>query len=244
MLIIREQQMKAFERAAEARFAETLAGHITETFPAACGALGPAQVRKFVETGIARAAHHGFHMERDIYLYLCLMFMLGSWFDEDVQLNWAARHLAVPSPGRMRKLHEAALKYLDEVAGENNGRLVRALLRIRRCDPARLAAFSPDTFENDTLRLLAGFYPEKFRCQGEAPTRAAIAQSVRSAARYEIQDPAGQALYAGLTFMLGSGFDTDPLCPWAAEILSGGGEGKSEALRRRAMLELERGLKS
>ena len=39
--------------------------------------------------GIGRAARHGLDTDHDIFVYVTLMMMLGSYFDEDPQLPWA-----------------------------------------------------------------------------------------------------------------------------------------------------------
>ena len=39
------------------------------------------------------------------------------------------------------------------------------------------------------------------------------------AASHEIRDATGVWIYTGIAFMLGSGFDEDPLLPWAAAVL-------------------------
>lgn len=49
--------------------------------------------------GLQRAESRNLQTERDAYLYLALMFMLGSLFDEDPQLPWAA----APEPVTCRR---------------------------------------------------------------------------------------------------------------------------------------------
>ena len=50
--------------------------------------MGTAQLGKVVRYGLQRAESRGLRTERGLYLYLALMFMLGSAFDEDPQLAW------------------------------------------------------------------------------------------------------------------------------------------------------------
>ena len=88
MLVIRKSQVKVFEQVAAQRFEAGLLDHLRTFFPEQAAALGTAQLGKVVRYGLQRAESRGLRTERGLYLYLALMFMLGSAFDEDPQLAW------------------------------------------------------------------------------------------------------------------------------------------------------------
>ena len=68
--------------------------------------------------------------------------------------------------------------------------------------------------------MLSNLFPEKYEYIGEDCVNGLIQLGVESAKRYEITGERGLAVYIGLMFILGSGFDNDPQFPWAAEILN------------------------
>ena len=167
MLVIRDAQISAFEEAALARFEERMLGYLSESFPRQSALLARDQMRRVVALGRSRAAHYGHLTEREIYFYLTLMLMLGSWFDEDPQLPWCAVRLTDRSilhpPARLNRLHTETMDYLDRMAGEKNEHLIRSLLRIRAFDPASADDIPEERFEEEMVKTLSGLYPEKLR---------------------------------------------------------------------------------
>jgi hypothetical protein len=102
MIRIQKQQIATFAAASWAAFEDDLCAHLRAFFPAACEALGDAGVRAEIRYGAARAARHGVVGERDLFLYLDLVFALGRDFDEDPELPWVREKLAdpdLPDPG-------------------------------------------------------------------------------------------------------------------------------------------------
>ncbi len=98
MLVIRKSQMEVFETIAARRFEEGLLDHFRAFFPQHAAVLGEAQLQRVLRYGLQRAESRGLGTERGIYLYIALMFMLGSRFDEDPQLPWAAREVKEEKP--------------------------------------------------------------------------------------------------------------------------------------------------
>ena len=247
MLIIREAQLKTFEEAALAQFEERMAGYLDESFPRESVLQDPVRKRAIITFGRERAGRYGITSERDIFFFLTLMFMLGSWFDEDPQLPWCATRLADQSilypPARLRRLHSEALDYLDQVAGEENEHLIKALLRIRVFDPASAEKIAGEQFETEMVRTLFRLYPQKAGCQGEEATRAVVRSAAALAAQRGIGGRKATCLLAGIAFMLGSGFYRDPLFPWAEAALRPDAPADLDALQRGAMAHLEDGLR-
>jgi hypothetical protein len=103
MLTIRSEQMVAFEHAMHASFEERAAARLGRVFPAASAELGRDGVVALVRHGVARARRYGVTAERDVWLYLCVMVVLGREFDVDPDLEWATGILADRDvPGGMR----------------------------------------------------------------------------------------------------------------------------------------------
>lgn len=253
MLIISARQMRVLGSEALRAFEARLEGHLVKAFPRECNRLGSNQVRRVVKVGIDRAGRYGYRAERDVFLYLCLMLMLGWRFDEDPQLPWAASHLSVSAgPGgrgehaRLQRLHSNAMSYLDYVAGENNEYLVRALVRIRDFDVGPLRHMEPAQLPCELPRVLALLHPRKAAFQGEPATRQMVERAMSASWMRGLTSVFGQALWAALAFMLGAGFADDPQLPWAEAALAcpawGDGESHATALYSGAMAHVSFGL--
>jgi len=233
MLSIRQAQVVVLEKSLVASAELRLAGYIQESFPRDADALGPAHVRGVVRFGMERARLRGHRTEREIYLFLTLAFMLGSYFDEDPQLEWAGRILQDPaetnSAVRLDRLHDEALRYLDQVAGVNNEHLRRALVRLKNFDFNSAQGIAAERLETGIAGLLESFYPQKASYQGEAATREVVARGVRLAADYGLSGSEGAFLMSVLLFMLGWGVDRDPIIPWVEELLRQNGPRDADA---------------
>ncbi len=247
MLLIRQAQWDAMRTKREDACILRLENCLLESFPREVSALGPKTLRIIVRFGMERCSSHGHQTERETYLYLTLMFMLGSYFDEDPQLEWASNRLRHGKPGdpkRIDELHDEALRYLDQVAGLDNEHLVRALLRARAVDFAGLRAVPSAAYEQQITDLLQSIYPTKFSSQGEWSTRGVAKLGIELSEKYLMQGNEGAALLAVIAFLLGSGFDRDPQHPWVQEVLCmrGAAERKVKELHRRALEFANQGL--
>ena len=93
MLRIRKEQYEELGKISLKRFEDSMVEHIKEFFPEKYEALGETVVRNVIEDGVDRAEAHGFETEPDVSMYIDLMLLLGSNFDTDPQLPWAAEIL-------------------------------------------------------------------------------------------------------------------------------------------------------
>lgn len=110
MLVIRREQMRAFE---DAHFIEWLRQHLSGFFPERCLELGPEGVSHAIADGLARARARGFQEPEDLCRFLDLMFAFGFQFDRDESYSWAYELLNAPeitSPTERMDLLIAAAK--------------------------------------------------------------------------------------------------------------------------------------
>lgn len=216
--------MDVFEQAAVRGFERRTIDHLKEYFPKSCEILGERRLREIIRLGWDKAKGYGVTAESGVRLYVSLMFMLGSHFDADPQLPWAAEILADPEVSdeveRINGLYERAMAYLEEVAGAKNEHLDAALQKVRQAKMASLPEPSSPDFYRHVLARLAEIFPQKFRHVGELNARRLIQRGVESAGSYGLTEARGAAIYTGLMFMLGAGFDKDPQFPWAATVLN------------------------
>jgi hypothetical protein len=243
MLTIRSEQMAVFGRAAREAFERRLLSHIRTFFPVHWREAGAPQLRAAIRLGMANAAVYGLETEREIHLYVSLMLYLGSWFDTDPQLPWAAGHLkdpSVPDPFfRIEKTYGAAVRYLERVSGPG-GQYGCAAVR-RFTGMARdLAADSPPAL----FERLCPMYPEKYRELRPDQLQALWNEGMACARRHGLEPARGVALAAALQLLLGHGFGRDPVFPWAEEALNGAGatgpRPRAEALAEASVLHLGR----
>jgi hypothetical protein len=240
VLVIRDAQMDALRDSREAECMAGLELCLRESFPRDVARLSSEELHAVIRLGMERSRSHGGVTAQDMYLYLTLMFMLGSYFDEDPQLAWAQELLT--RGGSMEALHAQTLRYLNDVAGRENEHLIKALARIRKLDLRVLPDASAADFEPRMMASLRATYPTKFDAQSEAANQELV-QLGRSLAGRHSMPGAGAALMGGMAFLLGASFDRDPLHPWIRTALHGpGGEPKVQELYRRALEFVEMAL--
>ncbi len=224
MLIIRKEQMDVFEAEAVRSFEARVAEHLKKKFPKHCEAMGDEALTKVVESGRERAATYGLQGERSVRLYLELMLMLGSGFDQDPQLPWAAAALGNRELGdesaRIDALYRQVGEFAIRTAGPNNEYLNRTLSALPEERPEGYVGSGASNFEDYMLHRLTMLYPEKVEAVGREPLRVLIRRGVAGARRTGLTTEPGVILYVCLMFFLGAGFDGDPQFKWAADILN------------------------
>jgi len=80
-------------------------------------------------------------------------------------------------------------------------------------------ALALERFEDDMVVHLHDFAPRHAKVIGNDGVRRTIQLGVRRAGVYGVTNPGLLRFYVELMFVLGGMFDTDPLQPWAGEIL-------------------------
>jgi len=224
MLTIRDEQMQVFGPVAERRFERDMRDLFVQYYPReARQAGGPEAMLQWVRTGIRSCREAGYASQYQIGRWLALTMMLGAGFARDPQLPWVGRRLdplEEPDPtARMDNLFSEGIQYLRATAGQKAEYVVRAMIRIRAIDFVHLPALPEAEAVLDSCVRLRDAYPQKFAYQGESLTVACTARQRQRARELGMESPGGQFLFVVLAFMLGDGFEADPLHPWAREIL-------------------------
>ena len=223
MIILRKEQLKILYRLPRTQFENRLLAFVHRFYTREYNKLGREQVKTVILYAIKRAEEHQYTSQRQVTYYLSLMLLLGSYFDEDIQLHWALSRLTDTSildpTQRIEKLWREALKYLETTAGEENEYIIHALLRIRNLKLEDAPDSTEEKFATDLCGLLLKLYPQKYQFQGEIINRDLIKEGITNAAQYGIVSNAGRTLFIILMFILGSCFYKDHLYPWATRIL-------------------------
>ena len=223
MLRIRPEQMKAFETAAAKGFQDRMLEHVGQFFPKHLAILGEPAIREVVSLGIDRGSVYGFVTEHDLCLYIDLMLLLGSLFDEDPQYPWAEAILndkGIPdSAQRSERLYDEAMAFLDDVAGAEDEYLAHALTTLRKRPLKDAVQPGAGKLEDRVLAELRAIWPQKCERVGAGPLGLLIHRGIQAAERYYLAGEFGVLLYVALTLVLGSGFDADPQHRWAQAVL-------------------------
>lgn len=246
MLVIRESQMKTFEKAAQRAFEDEMVAHLAEFSPPLFKVIGEAQMRKTVRFGIDRADSHGFTFRGPIRLYLELMLLFGSYFDTDPQYPWAAETLTNQDSGpqmqRAEQLYERTLDYREKVAGPDDAYTLRALrnISILARQPLEL---SSDDFFPAMRREIARVYPQKAAYVGDEGIEVLIRKGIDGARRQRFSTIRGVTLVIVLMLAFGHGCGADPLYPWIAKTLRDevitDPDARAQHLEKKALIWLE-----
>ena len=113
---LRPDQLAALQPAAVDSFDDRVADHLRQFFPEQCQNLGADGLKEAIDYGIHRAAAYRIELERDICVFLELMFTFGVDFDR--QVSWAATILndpAILDPSqKIEKLFQEAARHVQK----------------------------------------------------------------------------------------------------------------------------------
>lgn len=215
MLIIRNEQMEAFEQAAFENFQRGMVKHVREHFPKHVEVFGEETILNVIRHGCDRAKEYEFTTEHEVCLFIDLMIMLGSGFDTDPQLPWTAEILgdeSIAEPtDRIDHLYARAMAYLDRVIGPEKVFPIPVYLRAKRLTWEKIQSrFAGDLLQNGSA-FCAELWPEKHNEMGPDLVQALIGDAETLARTRRITALPDVGVYAAFMFILGHEFCKDPL---------------------------------
>lgn len=229
MLVIRRQQMEAFSQAALEAFETEMVVHCNDFSPQLCKVISEEQLRAAIRQAIDRARGYGFTNRGPVRLYIEMMLLFGSDFDNDPQYPWAGEILRSNESDLQMKcaeqLHEKTLDYLEKVIGPEDKFTCQALKRISALSKQQPALseqqmpFTQEGFISVMLRETAYIYPEKAAYVGDDALESLIWEGIDKAADYGMVTDHSKGLIYVLMFAFGHGCTDDPLYPWIAQTL-------------------------
>ena len=232
MLIIRQTQIDVLAQLRLREFEDRVLEHLRHWMPRHSLLLGEEPMRRVVQHGLRKARRYGLDSECTVIGYVDLMCLLGSGFDTDPLLPWAAPILTEAARGdpveRGDRLYDAAWEYIGRIVADYRDqdgkplteRLVLLLREGRATPREELAEAAFPAFGEDLQRTLATYFPAKSAAVGEAQIAALAQRARRRADQHRLSGQRGILLLAVLMFILGDGFDNDPLLPWVSPILT------------------------
>lgn len=234
MITISASQMVQLRQGVMSNFESDMLAHMRQFFPNHWRVVGPQALRQVVQLAVVKAGRHGWVSQREVCLYLSVMLYLGSHFDSDPQLPWAARVLARAADGCspaavITTLYDTTLDYLDQTYGGRNEHLGLALSRIGLLLKGEALAASRVHSADDVLAGLHWVLPTKSQAAGAAGMQALARECGIALHHWRLATPRGAALLMGLMFMLGHGVAEDPQFPWVRAGLQAAQDGLPEA---------------
>lgn len=223
MLVIQNKQLQVFKDLALKKFEDEMVDHVQEFFPNHFMMMQESGVRNTIRYGYVRAKSYGFTTKRNVCLYLNTMLLLGSNFDYDPQYPWAYTMLndeIIQHPViRIDKLANHTLELVSQISGAHHTYLNRALLNLHNnADKLFEKLISSDLAStHEHLRML---FPRKCEVIGERNLQRMISYNTNQARYYGFTHEPNILMYTVFTFIMGSGFDSDPQFSWAGGILS------------------------
>ncbi len=222
-MIIRPEQIESMSRAEMPRFRAEMLEHIRAHFPKHFELLQEPGLDAVIRIGFERGKQLGLETRHQMILFLDYRIMLGSGFETDPQLPWAAAILGSLESNRdaaIDRLYQATMSYLDVVVGQGQvfptGPLRKMLeYPVVRLQQPSLAA----TPEQGLLAEFQSIWPQKFRRVGVESLRTLIATGRTRAAEYGLAGPRGTAAFVIAAYLLGHEFDRDPQYPWLGAVL-------------------------
>jgi hypothetical protein len=223
MIIIRREQMNILSQSSLGSFEDRMVAHVGSFFPNHYKIMGEARIRGVIRYGYDRAKRHGLTTQRNVCLYLNQMLILGSDFDNDPQVPWAAETLDdandLNPQVRIDTLADRVARYFHEISGPDHQYLNRVLIKIHRQSRALFSQPISENFELQALDQLRRIWPKKYESVGESNLLSMIRLGTEVAARYGITHKQNLLKYVAFMFLIGSRFDIDPQFSWAGDIL-------------------------
>lgn len=231
MLIIRKTQLDELQALAIRQFEDRTFEHLQRHAPGHCALLSKPQMLRVVHLGWQKAARHGLTGECCVRSFIDLMCLLGSHFDTDPLLPWAAEILAdtdTQQVVRGDRLYDRAWQhiaclvpdYRDPAGQPTTARFVTELRQLRQLSDTAAADVARPQFSRALMARLERVFPAKFGCVGERRIAGLVDAGIVAAAGYGVRGERGLTLFVALMFVLGSSFAQDPLLPWAAAVLA------------------------
>lgn len=217
-LIIRHEQIKAFEEESIRQFRERTIKRLKVFAPRHFELFGEATVRDVVDVAIRQGSSYGLTTESAVYLFVQAMFILGSKFDTDPMFPWAGEILedqAITAQNQKTdRLYKQLSDYVQKALGKSNEYYFNALRRLRR--ESLPVSGNLEAHATEALRRIS---PEKYVYVGETAVKNLIIEAQEKAAAHAMDGYSGSILASALMFFLGHGIFNDPLHPWVKAAL-------------------------
>ncbi|MBK1694021.1 hypothetical protein CKO09_04630 [Chromatium weissei] len=222
MLIIRAEQLAAFQQAATTSFENKLFAHIQTATPILSAKMGETTLRLEIQQAMKNAAQYELTERAAIRLFVELRFLLGSAFESDPQYPWIASILnnkEMSQTKKVKQLYEKVENYQMQVLGEHgvNSQVALRNFMLFMQQPFLL---SMRDFGFGMLRVLADIFPLKAAYLGEEILQDIVRTGYTKARELSFPTLRSYGVLIGLMFICGHGCIADSAYSWLAQILN------------------------
>lgn len=231
-MIIHREQVKTLDAAGQARFEVEMLAHLKAAYPHPLAGVEDGRVKELISRGLERARENGFQARGPVRMYIEFMTMLGHEFDRDPLLYWI-RDILQDKEGldemtQASRLHLHVSTYLELVYGPGGEHVTKGLEHVAKAPLEELAAIGK-AYESKAIPWLQALHSRKCVYAGATALTNLLREARQGAAQFRLAEPEGPPLLLGLMFAFGSGVMTDPLFPWIAASIDGGGKDEPRA---------------
>jgi hypothetical protein len=219
-MIIRQEQIEAFETAGKARFETELLPHLKKSYPRSVAGADDAHINRLISEGGRRAGQYGFQARGPVRMFTEFMVILGHEFDQDPLLYWVQDILrdreGLDEMEQARRLHLHVSTYLGLVYGPAGEHVAKGLEHIAKSPLMEELAAVGKAYDSKAIPWLQALHSRKCVYAGSSALQNLVQAAHLSAGKMGLPEPEGPPLMLGLMFAFGSGVMTDPLFPWVA----------------------------
>ena len=188
--------------------------HLDSALPSQAAFLGASARARLARAAMDRGGEHGLTTAPGLVIYLGLMLSLGWRFDQDPQLPWAAEALAAGTGQdpfeRVCRCRERAVVFLEQVLGPAGRYFHDAANRLCVRGPESLTQ-AADPLGADLIGYLSWLHPQRSQAVGPAALAKTVTLGRQRAAARGITGVHGVAAWITCMYLLGAGFDDDPM---------------------------------
>lgn len=245
-MIIRQTQIDELSSEMKRGFEDEMVAHLADFSPPLYKVIKEDQMREVVRFGMKQADRYGLALRGPIRLYLEMMLLFGSYFDNDPQYSWAGEILidrhSVSEMQRAEWLHEKILDYQEKVSGPDGANTRKALEKMHEIGN-RQVSFPSNDFIPSLRQEMYKVFPEKAEYVGKDNLTALIREGKSDARKLNLPSTRGETVLTVLKYAFGHGCANDPLYPWIGRTLRDdrivSPEARVDRLEKKSMTWLE-----
>lgn len=221
MFKIKITQNKFFAEIAERQSQVEAVQRLSHDFSALRTLVGESGLQELAISGYKRALGHGLRLQRSVDEYIRYTMYFGHRFSEDPLFLWAGETLRYDTifdeSLRMDVLRIKVDDFRNVAVGADGRLFFGAIRRALGLDYVSLPNFGRSS--RTIPELLQKIYPEKWSMLSSASKIGFIELAYKRSAEHVLGAERAASVQCILMFMLGSYYDSDPMFPWARQIL-------------------------
>lgn len=222
MLVIRDDQMRAFETVQPETFKPRMVQHLANHFPEKSDMLGKEGLLELIDDGLMAAKDYGLETMYEVCCYIDIALMLGRGFNTDPLLEGIIRLSkcdAANATATIRNLLQATHAFEQKIRkpGERFPLKTYQLLTDAPYEDIDSQLWPPP--KGELWKFFGQIWPEKHRLVNSTRFEAFFRKAHQKAIGYGLPEKEGAGYYCLLMFLFGHDLDSDRQYFWLISIL-------------------------